>query len=755
MSKKQRRARPRRSGRRRTPSRSRWQRFLIRYGWLLPVGAILIGGAVLLVTYAFASIPLPKDIDLASSAQVYDVHGELIGTYSDEVTRFLIDTDKLPAYVGQAVVAAEDRDFYEHNGVSPRAIARAAWANLTGGRIEQGGSTITQQYVKNAVLEDPERTVTRKIKEAILAIKLERRYAKDQILGFYLNTIYLGRGAYGVEAAARAYFDKNAVDLTLAEAAFLAGIIPAPESYQPDEHARSARERRDFVLERMAEEGYIDPRRAERASRGRVKLSEGAEASVRPQPAAYFLEWLRKEYLYPEFGNDLFTRGLQIHTTLDLDLQEAAETAVATQFTDKEDPQAALVSMTARGEVRAFVGGRAFTSVAKARGFNYASDFPGRSAGSSFKPFTLLTAVEEDISPQSRFSGGSPVTITDPECADPEEGLWQPENFGGSQYGTITLEQATTNSVNTVYAQLAAEVGPDKIVDTLEELGFDRNGQREIEAVCSLALGILDVTPVEMARAYAAFAARGALPEVSPITFVEDSNGGCVREYRATEEECEEVVEPEVDQVFPKNSLDVVNQTLTHVVEEGTATAADIERPVAGKTGTTQNHENAWFAGYVPQMATVVWVGYPLDPGQRRCDESCTPRQQTRARADDFIPRMEYCTDTELCRPVAGPDGVPISVTGGSFPARIWAQYMRVATANMNVVEFPIPEDVPDEVINSPAPAPTRTQRPTPSPSAIPSASPSEIASPSPAPTQSPEPPIIPTPSPSGPEGET
>ncbi|MFN2526328.1 MAG: transglycosylase domain-containing protein [Actinomycetota bacterium] len=749
MSRRPKRARSRRATARRAP-RSRWQRFLLRYGWLLPVAAILVGGGVLLVTYAFASIPLPKDIDLASSAQVYDVHGRLIGTYSDEVTRFLIDTDKLPKYVGEAVVAAEDRDFYEHNGVSPRAIARAAWANLTGGRIEQGGSTITQQYIKNAVLEDPERTITRKIKEAILAIKLERRYSKDQILGFYLNTIYLGRGAYGVEAAARAYFDKNAVNLTLPEAAFLAGIVPAPESYQPNEHPRAARQRRNFVLERMAEEGYIEPQRAARAARGKVKLSLGAEAAVRPQPAAYFLEWLRKKFLYPEFGNDLFTRGLQIHTTLDLELQEAAETAVATQFTSKEDPQAALVSMTAQGQVRAFVGGRAFTSVSKARGFNYASDFPGRSAGSSFKPFTLLTAIEEGISPQSRFSGGSPVTITDPACADPEEGLWQPENFGGSQYGTITLDQATTNSVNTVYAQLAAEVGPSDIVDTLDELGFDRDGERDIQAVCSLALGILDVTPVEMARAYAAFAARGSLPDVSPILFVEDSNGDCVREYRTTDEECEEVVEPEAEQVVPKNSVDVLNQTLTHVVEEGTATAADIGRPVAGKTGTTQNHENARFAGYVPQMATVVWVGYPLDAGQRTCDADCTPRQERLARADDFIPRMEYCSDTSLCRPVAGPDGVPISVTGGSFPARIWAQYMTIATQNLEIAEFAIPEDIPDEVINSPAPAPPHSPRPTRSTSPIPTASASPIPSPSPAPTQSEPPPIIPTPSPSG-----
>ena len=258
-----------RPARRKKPQpKSKAQRFLLRYGWLLPVGAILVGAGILVLTYAFASIPLPQDIRLTSSAEVFDVNGKLIGTYSDEIKRFLIDTDKLLAkkpFVGEAVIAAEDRQFYEHNGVSLRGIARAAWANLTGGEVQQGGSTITQQYVKNAVLQDPSRTVTRKAKEAILAIKLERRYSKKQILGFYLNTIYLGRGAYGIEAAARAYFDTHAEDLSLKQMAYLAGIIPAPERYQADENPVGARERRDRTLTLMAEEGFISDERAERA----------------------------------------------------------------------------------------------------------------------------------------------------------------------------------------------------------------------------------------------------------------------------------------------------------------------------------------------------------------------------------------------------------------------------------------------------------------------------------------------------------
>ena len=229
--------------------RSRMQKILLRWGWILPLGAIFVGGSILILTYAFASIPLPRDFNPTSSAEVYDVDGNLIGTFTDEVTRFLIseeDMDKLlkkKPFIGESVIAAEDRDFYEHNGVSLRGIARAAWANLTGGEVQQGGSTITQQYIKNAVLNDPSRTVTRKIKEAILAIKLERRFSKKQILGFYLNTIYFGRGAYGIEAASRAYFGhSSSEELKLGEMAYLAGIIPAPESYQIDDD-REARDR--------------------------------------------------------------------------------------------------------------------------------------------------------------------------------------------------------------------------------------------------------------------------------------------------------------------------------------------------------------------------------------------------------------------------------------------------------------------------------------------------------------------------------
>lgn len=733
---------PKKKKRTRTQPRSRFQRFLFRYGWLLPVGAILIGGGILLLTYAFASIPLPQDIRLTASAKVFDRNGTLIGTFQDEVRRFIIDTDKLPSHIADAVIAAEDRDFYDHNGVSLRGIARAAWANLTGGEIQQGGSTITQQYIKQAVLQDTERTVTRKVKEAILAIKLERRYSKDEILGFYLNTIYLGRGAYGIEAAAGTYFGKHARELTLGETAYLAGIIPAPERYQLDRARPAATARRDRVLDLMVEEGYIEASEAAAAKRKKLKLTKSATRDVNPQTAAYFLEWLRKEFLYPEYGERLFTDGLRIYTTLDLGMQEQAQVAIDGVLTLPTDPQAALVTMTPQGEVRAFVGGRDYTDLQKARGFNYASDNPGRHAGSAFKPFTLLAAIEEGISLSSSFSGASPRTITEEECSTNGE-PWEVDNFGGSSYGTMDLRSATTNSVNTVYAQLMAEIGASKVGKLLERFEFAQATDSDFVPTCSLTLGTLPVTPVEMARAYAGLAAGGRLPEVMPIRYIENREG-CIKRYRPGAAECdEEIDELETEQLVDRNSAYLLTDALTGPVEGGTATVANIAPYVAGKTGTTQNQRDAWFAGYTPQLATVVWEGYPLNRDKKRtCD---IPDFEYCPHKVNYVPRMEYCSDTDVCRPVHG-----VEVTGGCStvcPAKIWADYMSVVTAELEPVPFPTPTATPTEIINSPPPAPVAP--PSPTESEEPSPEPSETVEPTVEPTPTPEPTPTTQPSPS------
>ena len=673
--------------------RAPYRRGFRRWGpvwWLNIVVAIVLAyvAADFVVEYSLAKIPLPPEVKLPSTSRVYDRDGRLIATYRDEVTRFIIDTTKLPDLVRHAVIAAEDRDFFEHQGISPGGMARAAWANVTSGEVEQGGSTITQQYIKNAVLEDPSRTVERKAKEAILAIKLERRYSKQEILDFYLNTVYFGRGAYGIQAAAGVYFAKPAKDLELHEAAYLAGLIPAPQSYQK---RAAGKERRAHVLSAMRQEGYITARREKRANKADLRFRTSSPLRARQQPAASFLEWLRKDFLYPRFGDCLFRCGLEIHTTIDMEMQTDAEEAIAERLTEKKDPQAALISLTPRGEVRALVGGRDFTSVKKARGFSFATDGK-RHAGSAFKPFTLLRAYEEGISPNSRFSGESPKTIEDPACTGPE-GIWEPENYGGSSYGMLDLNQATENSVNTVFAELISELGPADVADLVHRFGFGGAGRKgKIPAHCSLSLGTLDVSVLEMARAYAGLSARGRLPTITPIRWVEGRGGRCRLGYRPPKDmPCMKMVDTSGKQVIESNAVDVMTQSLERVIESGTGTSAAIGRPVAGKTGTAQDNRDAWFAGYTPRLATVVWMGYPVEPGP----------DKKRGTNDDVSPLMQECGIPQQCRPVHG-----IDVTGGSFPAEIWGAFMSAALEGTDIVYFQTPLTMPDIVLNPPPPPP-------------------------------------------------
>ena len=654
--------------------------------WLNILAAIFVAwvAADFAVEYSLAKVPLPPEVKLPSTSEVYDRNGKLIATYRDEITRFIIDTDQLPDHVWEAVLAAEDRNFFDHEGISPAGMIRAAWANVTSGEVQQGGSTLTQQYIKNAVLKDSSRTVDRKVKEAILAIKLERAYSKQEILDFYLNTVYFGRGAYGIEAAAGVYFAKDAAKLTLHEAAYLAGLIPAPSAYQDRDTGTT---RRNRVLAAMRGEGYITAVEEERAADRKLRFKIDSPLRSHQQPAAYFLEWLRKDYLYPRFGDCLYRCGLKIYTTIDLDMQTKAEEAISSNLGLAEDPEAALVSLTPAGAVRAMVGGRDFNSVKKARGFNFATD-GRRQAGSAFKPFTLLRAYEENISPSSRFSGASPNTIEDPVCAGPE-GIWEPENYGGSSYGMLDLNSATANSVNTAYAELITEVGPADVAGLVERFAFKGSGG-EIPAHCSLSLGTLDVSVLEMARAYAGLAGRGALPQVTPIRWVEGRGGRCLLGYSIPSKmKCRKTVKSQPKQVVDQNAVDVLTQSLEGVVEYGTGMSAAIGRPVAGKTGTTQDNRDAWFAGYTPQLATVVWMGYPVEAGPDKKPGT----------NDDVSPVMQLCDIPERCRPVHG-----IDVTGGSFPASIWSTFMAAALEGTEVAYFTTPYDMPDIVLNPPPP---------------------------------------------------
>ena len=675
-----------------------------------------VGIALLLGVYPLWSVPLPKDIGLPSAAAVYDVNGRLIGRY-DRIKRFIIDTSSLPQHVLDAVIAAEDERFFEHGGVDYRGLLRAIGTNIRERRIVQGGSTITQQYVKNAVLQDPGRTIARKLKELVLAVKLEDRYSKDQILGFYLNTIYFGRGAYGIEAAARTYFDKHARNLSTAEGAYLAGIIKAPEAFQPDRAERAAIERRDQVLKSMENLGYLSKEEVEEAAGLEIGAVAGIDDRAKQVRAAYLMEWLRRDFLEPEFGDCLYTCGLKIHTTIDLNLQRFAEDAVARVLTRPEDPQAALVALTPTGQVRAFVGGRAFHDAVAASGFNFAADMPGRQAGSALKPFTLAAALENGLSTASSFSGGGPLDIHDQACRTGRK-PWRVSNYGGASYGSMSLEAATTHSVNTVYAQLAERIGPRSIADTLTAFGFDRGGRRPVPLHCSLALGALDVTPVEMARAYAGLAAGGLLPTITPIRYAEDFRGDCLRSWIDEFEYCAEVEAARPERALPATIAESVNGVLGKVVDEGTALAAGEIPDAVGKTGTGQRNVDAWFVGSAPKLTAAVWVGHPAE------------------RNGKLVPQMRACARKDLCRPFRGRD-----VTGGSVPARIWTVFMREAMAYL-APDPPKqePEGTPDGApIPASSPAPTAsTERPRPAPSPKPSAAPSRAPSPAPSPSPSP-----------------
>lgn len=683
-----------------------------RFGAKISFSLFVVGAGILVSSYLVTSIPLPAQVDLTAAAEVFDRHGRLIGTY-DEVRRFIIDTHELPQHVGDAVIAAEDRDFFDHGGVAYKGVIRAAVKNILGGKISQGGSTITQQYVKVALLQDPSRTVTRKLREAVLASKLEDRYTKEQILAFYLNTIYLGRGSYGIEAAARTYFDKRATELSLSEAAYIAGIIRSPENYQLDRNRNSAEARWRDVLAAMKEMGSISRREARRALVEPPRLAAGVDERAQKQQAAYFLEWLRRDHLEAMFGDCLYSCGLKIHTTLDLRMQRHAEHAVAEALGDKGDPRAALVAMSPGGEVRALVGGTNFHSSAAASGFNLATDFPGRHAGSAFKPFALAAALEEGISPVASFSGASPFTARG-GCGNERSG-WSVSNYGGASYGYMSLGQATATSVNTIYARLMEQVGPRPLARVAKTMGFGREGtssERTIEPLCSLALGSIDVTTLEMARAYAAFPAEGLLPEVRPITYVEDRTGQCLKAFVTSKRDCDDTIPPAPKRVMSAGSATAVTRILTQTVTSGTGAAADIGRIAAGKTGTSQNNTDAWFVGYVPQLVGAVWVGHPIED-------------------DGTVPQLRRCRK-RICRPVDGQD-----VTGGSIPAQIWATFMKGALRDIQVKNFwgvrptrppapfeaggpikpPLPSasltpEIPAGVEPDPSPSPSPTSRP-------------------------------------------
>jgi penicillin-binding protein 1A len=625
---------------------------IIRARWPWALNAVVFSAVVTLVfTIWLASLKLPEIGPSAQSSQVLAQDGQVIADLHGEQNRRTIPLRMISPNLQLALLVAEDRDFFHHGGVSLKGVVRAATANLFGGRIRQGGSTITQQYVRNAFPNvGRERTITRKLKEIFWAMQVEQHYTKDQILERYLNTVYFGRGAYGAEAAARTYFKVSASKLTAGESAYLAGIIRAPERFQIDENLQDATRLRNSVIDAMVKYGYLNSRQGESAGREKLKsqFKPGRSIEVDSSRAGYFVEYVRR-ILKTEFGltdSQILRGGLQIHTTLDLRMQDAAESAVSSVLNRKDDPEAALVAMGPHGEVRAMVGGRDVDSLSRARGFNFAADINGtgggRQAGSAFKPFALAAFLSDGKSLQSTFAGDSPIEIGSRRCRNQDGSPWQVTNFEGSSFGNIDVTAATISSVNTVYAEIM-----DKVVTPSEFIRVAGKAGIEIprhDAGCALAFGTTDVTPLEMARAYTTFAQRGNRPDPLVVTRIVKPSGKVIAERF-----------PSIQQTIDRNVADSVNYVLERNIKAGTGTGARIGRPAAGKTGTTQNNQNAWFAGYTPELTAVVWMGYAPGP-------------------DGKIPEM------------TGVRGV--DVTGGSFPATIWRKFMSRALQGITGTGF-------------------------------------------------------------------
>ena len=552
-------------------------------------------------------------------------------------SRIIVPSDKIAPLMKQAIVAVEDKRFYEHRGVDVHGILRAVWQDVRNQRVVEGGSTITQQFVKNTYVKS-QRSIGRKLKEAALAWQLEQRWSKDRILTAYLNTIYFGNGAYGIQQAALTYFHRPAKDLRLAEAALLAGIPSDPARYDPVTNPRAARERRDVVLRDMLDQGDITYRDYASATHAKLPRPEDVHLSGKQGPAPYFTNYVEQQLIDRYGSGRVFGGGLHVRTTIDLDVQRFARQAITKWLTNPDGPSAALVAVDPRnGKVLAMIGGNNY----RKSQFNLAVQGE-RQPGSSFKPFVLATALREGISPDTTFVSG-PVQIP---LGDK---LWFVHNYENSDLGRISLATATEFSDNTVYAQLTQLVGPAAVVRTARRLGITS----PLKSYFAIGLGAEAVNPLEMARAFSTFANHGRRIDGAvfgnrprAVTVIRNEAGGLVDDNRA-------IGRP----VLTENTAAMVTSLLRNVVTGGTGRQAQLSdgRQVAGKTGTTENYGDAWFVGYTPQLVTAVWVGYP----------------------NTLQPMLtEYHGH---------------AVAGGTFPALIWKSFMERALPYLRDT----PEDFP------------------------------------------------------------
>lgn len=604
------------------------------------LGLVLLGSGIGVVAGIIHMAPKLSDVKFnpKQASILYDEHGDVIARLYTE-NRTPVSLDRIPSSLKNAVIAIEDDHFYEHHGVRPTALLRAVFVDLLAGQKVQGGSTITQQLARNAFLS-LEKTFTRKINEIIWAIQIERRYTKDEILETYLNEIYFGHGTYGVEAASQLYFGKHVDQLNLPEAALLAGIIRGPEIYSPYANPQTALQRRNVVLARMAQLGYLTPSEAKAAERAPIK-TVGLRLSRTQAP--YFVDYVT-QYLLDRYGaSTVYSGGLRVYTTLDLKMQKAAEDALQEVPVAKTDqnglhqPQAALLTVDPRnGHIKAMVGGRGEDK------YNRATQ-AYRQPGSAIKPFIYTAAIDRGFTPMSVIDD-SPV-----EYPQADGTVWAPQNNDKKFHGPTTLRTALENSVNVVAVKLLDQIGVGTALDYARKMGItslvedgavnDRN--------LSLALGGISkgVTLMQMVTAYGVLANQGIRTEPFAVLRVVDKDGRVLEENS-----------PSKQIVLSDATAYVMTDMMRGVIERGTGRGANLGRPAAGKTGTTSDYTNAWFVGFTPELVTAVWIG-----------------------------------NDEQKRPLAIPN---YGYLGSAKAAQIWAKMMRRALANTPISDFPLPPGV-------------------------------------------------------------
>jgi penicillin-binding protein 1A len=573
---------------------------------------------------------------------VYAANGSLLGSIPAEKNRQPVALSQMSPWMAKATVAIEDRRFYKHGGVDYKGIVRAAIRDLRAGKVVQGGSTITQQLVRNLYISR-QRTFKRKIKEACLAIKLARNKSKDWILGSYMNAVYYGNHAYGIEAAAQTYFSRRARTLTLDQSALLAGLPQAPSVFDPIHRPLDALERRDEVLRVMLENGVLTRRQFASAIADRdLHLVPGKLYTRIREP--YFFSYVRDQLIGEYGANTVRTGGLKVYTTIDPRLQAAARRAIVDTLSSRTDPASALVSIDpATGAIKAMAAvtpgssGNEFNLVAQAK----------RQAGSTFKMFVLAAAVDEGINPATTYYVSGPFHYQ----PDPYSPAWNVTTYDHTYLGSTSIANATLHSDNTVYAQLTLDVGPKKVAEMAHRLGVRSPlTTKEGAYVPSLGLGAIPVSPLDLASSYATIAAGGIYSKPMAIRKVVLGNGRVDTDAGWGEPSRKRVISPGVAYT--------VTQILEQNMQYGTGTGAYFGRPAAGKTGTTDNYADAWFCGYTPQLEATIWIGYPRGE----------------------VPMLN----------VHG-----IAVSGPTFPATIWKSFMATAVGRKQPVDFKEPSVMP------------------------------------------------------------